>query len=95
MRQDKCWAAQSIGKVFHLDVSFTFWFMVSGPFAIFSEVSSVSNTDPHGPENCGSGAFIAKEFDGVGYKGSRVTTLDVEKTLGVFLEDFQACDHVP
>jgi hypothetical protein len=26
---------------------------------------------------------------------SRVTTLDVEKNLGVFLEDFQPCDHVP
>jgi len=59
----------------------------SGSFAIFSEVSSVSNTDPERSEDCGSGTFIAKEFDGVGDKGSRVTTLYVEKTLGAFLED--------
>lgn len=68
---------------------------MSGSFAIFSEVSSVSITDPEGPEDCGSGAFIAKEFAGVGDKGSRVTTLDVEKSLGAFLEDFQPCDQVP
>jgi len=67
---------------------------MSGSFSIFSEVSSVSNTDPERSEDCGSGTFIAKEFDGVGDKGSRVTTLDVEKTLGAFLEDFQPCDHI-
>lgn len=27
MGQNKCWAAQLIRKVFHLHVSFTFWFM--------------------------------------------------------------------
>jgi hypothetical protein len=55
---------------------------MSGSFVIFSEVSSVSTTNPEGPEDCGSGPFIAKEFDGVGDKGLRITTLDVEKNLG-------------
>jgi hypothetical protein len=49
--------------------------------------------DPEGPEGCASGAFTAKEFAGVD-EGSRVTTLDVEKHLGTFMEDFQPCDHV-
>jgi hypothetical protein len=66
---------------------------ISGSFAIFSEVSSVSTTDPEGPEDRESGAFIAKEFAGVD-EGSRVITLDVEKPLGAFMEDFQPCDHV-
>lgn len=95
MGQDKCWAAQLIEK-------YSIWMSpspsgswMSGSFAIFSEVSSVSTMDPEGPEDCGSGPSIAKQFDGVGDKGSRITTLDVEKTLQAFLEDFQPCDHVP
>jgi len=67
---------------------------MSGSFAIFSEISSVSNTDPERSEDRGSGTFITKEFVGAGEKGSRVTTLDVEKTLVAFLEDFLPCDHI-
>jgi hypothetical protein len=37
----------------------------------FSEVSSISTKDVEGPADCGSGVFIAEEFDGIGTDGIR------------------------
>jgi len=46
--------------------------------------------DAKGPEDCGSGVFIAAEFDGVGNEGSGdMTMVDVESPLETFLEDLQ------
>jgi hypothetical protein len=68
---------------------------VSRSLSNFCEVSSVSIRDAEGPGECGSEVFIAQEVDGIGDKGSGVTTVDVETNLGAFLEDFQTLDHFP
>jgi hypothetical protein len=47
--------------------------------------------DAEGPEDCGSGVFIAAEVDGVGEQGSGDTTMvDIGTHLESFLEDLQA-----
>jgi hypothetical protein len=42
---------------------------------MLSGVSSVSFMAAEGPGNCGSVVLIAEEFDGVGEKGTRDTTI--------------------
>jgi hypothetical protein len=41
-----------------------------------------------GPEDCGSGVFIAEVADGVGDKGSENISVDAETLLVACMEDF-------
>jgi hypothetical protein len=60
-----------------------------GSLYIHSGVSSVSTRDAEGPGDCGSAVFIAEEFDGVGEKGQRDTTMvDIATFLEAFCEGF-------
>jgi len=54
-----------------LDISFSCWFRGINDPSLFSEVSSISTRDAEGPADCGSGVFIAEEFDGIGNKRIR------------------------
>jgi hypothetical protein len=63
-----------IRGVFHLHISFSYWFRGIRVFSVFPGVSSVSTRDAEGPGHCGLGVFIAEEVDGVGDKGSGYNT---------------------
>ena len=66
-----------------------------GPF-LFLLVSSASTMDVEEPEDSGSVAFITKEVDGVGDKGSGNTTMvKVQTLLKAFLENYETWDYFP
>jgi hypothetical protein len=61
---------------------------VSGSLSVLSPVSLNFTRDAEGPEDCGSGVFIAAEVDGVGDQGSGdITMVDIGTPLEAFLED--------
>jgi hypothetical protein len=60
----------------------------SQSLSVFSGVSSVSTRHAEEAGNCGSGAFITEEVDGVGEKGLGDTTMIDVKTLLPLLLDF-------
>jgi hypothetical protein len=61
---------------------------VSGSLSVLCAVSLNFTRDAEGPEDCGSGVFIAAEVDGVGEQGSGDTTMvDIGTPLEAFLED--------
>ena len=67
-----------------------------GSYSVFCGDSLVYTWYAEGAGCCGSGAFLAKEVDGVGYKGSGDTTrVNVETVLEAFLENFQRWDCSP
>jgi hypothetical protein len=61
---------------------------VSGSLSVLSAVSLNFTRDAEGPEDCGSGVFIAAEVDGVGDQGSGdITMVAIGTPLEAFLED--------